>query len=178
MNNTIQDISLNYIKTRKRDKKQTSDSCQELKNIEYKTMLINGHNIKTNIQDYSNNFINDFLNKETSTNNKETWTKLDKTQRIKLLVTYSETLRELHNLTTSQHKILEDYLKTCLERKVLNKTKDVIYNKNTGLIDNIPNLIFNEDAKVFNMKKSDKHVSTIKSLAPKKNNKTIRNDKI
>ncbi len=178
MNNSIEDISVNYIKTRKRDKKQTTDSCQELKNIEYKTMLLNGNNIKTNMPDYSSNFINEFLSKETSTNNKETWTKLDKTQKIKLLVTFSEALKNVHNLTSVQHKQLENYLKICLERKVLNKTKDVIYNKSTGLIDNIPNLTFNEDTKVFNMKKSDKHVSTIKSLAPKKNNKTIRNDKI
>ena len=49
------------------------------------------------------------------------------------------------------------------------------YEKNSSQIISIifeiikPNLIFNEDSRTFNIKKSDKHGNTLKSLAPKKN---------
>ena len=58
------------------------------------------------------------------------------------------------------------------ERKNLTKAKDVNYNKETGIILNIPNLFFNENSRNFYFKKDDKHVSTVKSLPPDKKTKT------
>jgi hypothetical protein len=104
----------------------------------------------------------------------ETWTKLDKTRKLQILIEYGESLQKVHKLTDTQTSKLLDYLKICLERKLFNKSKDVIYNNLLFKIDKIPTLIFNDDNKTFIMKKNDKHISTIKSLAPKKNNKTIK----
>jgi len=167
------DVS-NSIKTRKRDKKNINDSCQELKNIAYRTMLLNGTNIKSTTNDTDSIYISEFLEKETNNKNQETWTKLDKTRKLKILLDYGESLHKEHNLTSLQKTKLMDYLKICLERKLFNKSKDVVYNNLLFKIEKIPTLIFNDENKTFIMKKNDKHISTIKSLAPKKNNKTIK----
>ena len=57
---------------------------------------------------------------------------------------------------------------------MLLKIKDVTYDKDIGEIIDIPNLVFNENTRNFNIKKSDKHISSLRSLAPTKN-KTIKN---
>ena len=58
----------------------------------------------------------------------------------------------------------------------MNKAKDVIYNKDTNEIINIPNFVFLNDTRKFYLKKDDKHVSTVKSLSEKKfkQQKTIK----
>jgi hypothetical protein len=51
----------------------------------------------------------------------------------------------------------------------LYKNKDVTYEKETGILENIPNLQFNNTTRKFSLKKSAQHVSTAKALGPKKN---------
>ena len=59
------------------------DNCKELKNIAYKTMLMNGNNINPIYEDISKNQeITNFLENESSNSKKEIWSKLDKTQKI------------------------------------------------------------------------------------------------
>ena len=67
-----------------------------------------------------------------------------------------------------------------LEKKKLQRTKDVIYNVSTGKITKIPGLIFNKVKNKFSLKRVDKKRSTLKGLAPKSNKKKkkkIRKDK-
>ena len=52
-------------------------------------------------------------------------------------------------------------------------SKDVLYDKETGLIKDIPALFFNKTTKHFTLKNIDKRVTTQKSLPLKKG--TIRN---
>ena len=52
---------------------------------------------------------------------------------------------------------------------------DVIYDKDTGIIKEIPALTYTKSTKHFTLKNIDKRVSTLKSLAPKKTNGTIKN---
>jgi hypothetical protein len=68
-------------------------------------------------------------------------------------------------------------LKDSLDKKKLSKVKDVVYDKDTGLIKEIPALTYTKATKHFTLKNIDKRVSTLKSLAPKKNhgNGTIKN---
>ena len=67
-------------------------------------------------------------------------------------------------LTDSENHKVMTYLLRCLDRKALNKTKDVLYNKEVGIISSIPNLIFETSNRLFILKKDDKHVSTSKCL--------------
>ena len=54
-----------------------------------------------------------------------------------------------------------------LERKKLQRIKDVIYEINTGEIKDIPGLTFNEKNRKFILRKIDKNGSTLRNLAPK-----------
>ena len=66
-------------------------------------------------------------------------------------------------------KTLKMYFIQCLDEQKLLKTKEVIYNKDSREIINIPGLGFNMITHTFYIKNMDpKHVSTIKSLTPKR----------
>ena len=150
------------------------DDCQELRNLEYKNMLMYGNNIKPKESAITHaDIIDDFLKKETAQNKLEQWAKLDKTGKISKLRTYGESLRQKHVLTNAETSKLNTYLLFCLERKYFTKVKDVNYDREKGVLIDIPNLCFNEETRVFAYKKSDKsNTSSLKSLAPKKNNRT------
>ena len=59
----------------------------------------------------------------------------------------------------------------------MQRVKDVNYNKDTGEIKNIPALFFNKPLTHFTLKNIDKRVSTLKGLAPKKKQGTVKNIK-
>ena len=148
--------------------------CQELKNIKYQTMLLTGNGkIKEETKDIKNDKINDFLDEETKLNNKDIWTKLNKTIRIKLLYEYAEVYGKENELSNLQIKSLKQYLKNCLERKQLQNVKDVLYNKEEQKIVSIPNL--NMKDKKFTLKRSERRPSTLKSLVPPKSIKKKKN---
>jgi len=59
--------------------------------------------------------------------------------------------------------------------KKLNRVKDVNYDKETGIIKDIPPLCYIKQTQHFTLKNIDKRVSTLKSLAPKKLQGTHKN---
>ena len=152
-----------------------TDECIELKNIKYKTMLLNGNTFKETRS--SNNLLNleKFLEEEKNNNMNEPWCKLDKTMKIKKLMEYVEIYKKMNQLDEEEEKILIHFLKDCLDRKKLQRVKDVLYDKVEGVIKDIPSISYNKPTKHFTLKNLDKRVSTIKSLTPKKNNATIKN---
>ena len=168
---TLQNINISKTDEKIKDtnEKIKNRECIELKNLEYKNVMMYGNNLKPKDESSNVAFIEDLLEKESQLNKLDLWTKLDKTEKIFKLKAYAKTLVDLHKLNTDEEKKLNLYLVYCLERKYISKIKDVNYNKETGNIESIPNLIFNEDSRTFNIKKSDKHGNTLKSLAPKKN---------
>ena len=165
------------IKKTKSQKK--NDNCQELKNIAYKTMLLNGTDINPKYDNHSNNYkISKFLENESCANKKETWAKLDKTQKIKHLDLYADTLKTKDNLSDTELLNLKKYMIRWLDRKMLMKTREVIYDKENTKIVNIPFLYFNDEDRTYILRKEEKHVSTIKSLSTGKTckSKTIKNN--
>lgn len=170
-NESYDDLDLSDIsnQTIKKD-----DNCKELKNIAYKTMLMNGNNINPIYEDISKNQeITNFLENESSNSKKEIWSKLDKTQKILKFDKYiKNVLKKNYNLQENEISTAKTYLVRCLDRKCLLKSKEVIYDKDSGEILNIPNLHFDSNNRNFLLKKDDKRVSTVKSLpSDKKQNK-------
>ena len=147
-----------------------TDNCQELNSIKYKTMLLQGE-LTTSTETILN--IEGLLEKESVLNKLEPWCKLDKTHKLNKLINYSEELTTKFNLNNEEKEELNKFLALCLEKKNLNKVKDVNYDKDKGVIKNIPNLQFNQALRKFNLKKCDKPVSTIKSLSIKKVSKSL-----
>ena len=119
-----------------------------------------------------------FLENERNNNKSEPWCKLDKTVRSKKLIEFADTYRENNQLDQQEFEALIIFFKDCLDRKRFQKVKDVIYDKETGYIKEIPALSYIKASKHFTLKNIDaKRVSATKSLAPKKTQGTVRNKK-
>ena len=147
---------------------ETQDECLELKNIKYKSMLLNGAPIQETKSSDNLSTLERFLENEKNNNKNEPWSKLDKTAKIKKIIAFAEQYKIDNDITEEENALLVAFLKDCLDRKRLTRVKDVIYDKTTGLIKEIPSLHFNKNNKHFTLKNLDKRVSTLKSLPPKK----------
>jgi hypothetical protein len=160
------------------EEKIYNDECQQLKNIKYKTMLLNGvllHETKSS-NDLSN--LENFLENEKINNSNEPWCKLNKTIKIYKLLEFVNVYSSINSLQEDESKILITFLKDSLNKKKLSRVKDVIYDKTTGTVKEIPALTYIKSNKHFTLKNIDKRVSTLKSLAPKKLTGTIKNKEI
>ena len=113
--------------------------------------------------------IDSFLDKERLHNKTESWVKLDKNVKRQVLHSYAEKYGKEYNMPVKEIKVLKSFFNTCLEKNKLNRTKDVVYNRDTQIISSIPGLFFNKNSKNYTIRANDtKRVSTLKSLAPKK----------
>jgi Holliday junction resolvase len=117
--------------------------------------------------------IDELLEKEKINNKNDNWNKLDKTMKIQKLHAFAEKYGKDNSLAIKNIKMLKTFFNQCLEKNKLNKIKDVVYNKEKHEVESIPSLLFNSTTRNFTLKQTDKRVSTIKSLAPKKTVKKI-----
>jgi len=149
----------------------STEECQELKNIKYKTMLINGNKkaLSSVINDVSN--LDLLLDEETEHSKKESWNKLDKSAKMIKINEYIKKLTVQHKLSGTEIKALKEYLSTNLDKKNLQKNKDVAYIKESGILEGIPNLLFNNSTRKFTLKRQVQQ-SALKSLGPTKTKKT------
>jgi hypothetical protein len=155
---------------------EKNEECIELKNIKYKTMLMSGNVIHETKTSNDMSHLESFLENEKTNNKNEPWSKLDKTLKIKKVVSYAETYATEKEYTEEEKTSLIKFLKDCLDRKKLQRVKDVIYDKTLGEIKEIPALSYNKSSNHFTLKNLDaKRVSTLKSLPPKKLKGTLKN---
>lgn len=141
------------------------EECMELKNIKYKTMLQHNKAIQSNIPSSDN--ISQFLEKEKKINSKKPWTRLQKSVKLDKLQIFANDYSKQTELTKTQSKLLIDFLISSLEKKKLQRTKDIIYDSKTGKIKSIPGLSVNKTSNKFTLKRVDKKKETLKnSLAP------------
>ena len=160
----------------KKIKLKKSDECVELKNIKYQTMLINNTNITNVIKGKVEN-IDNFLNMEKQHNQKQPWCKLGDGTKIKKIYEYVNEYTAKNKLNDDDKKKLKLYLKKCMDRKKLQRVRDVQYNIISQKITNIPGLIFHKEKNKFTLKNVDKKGSTLKSLAPKRRKKKKKDKK-
>ena len=153
-----------------------SDVCQELQNIKYQTMLLN-HNSKIYESTPNTENIEIFLKNEKESNKNKPWSKLSKASKLKKINDYAITYSQEKKLNEQQTKELRTYLLKCLERKKLQRQKDVIYDIETNTIKSITSLIFNKTTNKFTLKRQDKKTSTLKCLPPKKIKKRRKHKK-
>ena len=123
--------------------------------------------------------IESILNNENANCKKEPWCKLDKTTKIKKIVTYvNNIVSKKYELTDAEIGKLEHYLIACLDKIKLQRVKDVDYKKDLGCIQGIPLLHFDNKTRKFTLKRGDKRANTLKSLSkPKKNKRSKKHDK-
>lgn len=168
----------------KKNKKKNQE-CVELKNIQYKSMLLNHQNstVKTKPSEID---IEKYLKHESKLKTKLLWSKLDKSIKIKKLVdfasvwvnkNYTELSKKGDKISTIKEieEVLTKYLKTALQRKKLSKNKEVEYDVENEVIVDIPGLEYKEKRNVFVIKSADKKNATMKNLTPVRRLKEKRN---
>lgn len=155
-----------------------NEECLELKNIKYKTMLLNGNPLKETKSSNNLSNLEKFLEDEKNNNKNEPWCKLNKTIKTQKLEEFVDIYKTNKKLDEEEKELLLGFLKDCLDRKKLLRVKDVTYDKNVGIIKDIPALHYIKSNKHFTLKNVDKRVSTIKSLPVKKTQGTIKNKSI
>jgi hypothetical protein len=154
------------------------EECIELKNIKYKTMLINGVTLNESKASQSMHNLDKFLENEKNSSENEPWCKLNKTIKIKKITEYVvDDYKQQHELDEFECENLIKFLKDCLDRKKLQRIKDVIYDKENGTIKEIPALTYVRTTKHFTLKNIEKRISTLKSLPQNKSSKNTKNHK-
>ena len=153
------------------------ETCQELKNLKYKTMLMNGGQIKDEQTTATSdiNKLDTFLQNDMNTNQKDLWTKLDKTMKMQKIIEYAQDYAENNKLDNTESKKISDFLKECINKKRIHRVKDISYDKDTGKIKDIPGLFYSKTTKKYTLKNTDKRVSTLKNL-PQRNNSNMNMD--
>jgi hypothetical protein len=138
--------------------------------IKTKPTILNGVPVVSS-KIYVNNIDNldKFLENERTCNENDSWSNLDKTAKIRKLNVFALEYAKQHELNEAQSELLGKFLKDALDHKKIQRVKDVVYDKTTGLIKSIPALAFNKPTNHFTLRNVDKRVSTLKSLPPKKN---------
>lgn len=176
MNEPVKNINIED-KNEINENKNSTEECIELKNIQFKTMLMTGVQLTQTKSSQNLNNLDKFLEDEKNSNENEPWCKLNKTIKIKKLIEYVEVYKNENNLNEDESEILIKFFRDCLDRKKLQRIKDVIYDKENGIIKEIPALLYVKSNKHFTLKNIEKRISTIKSLPPKKSHShgTIKN---
>lgn len=119
------------------------------------------------VYDKSNKLSNDndldkLLEKDKKQNEKESWNKLSKTLKLRILNEYADNYASLQNLKDDEKSSLKEFLKKHLIQTKLLKMKDINYNKSTQKIEGITTLLF------------EKNRFTLKKMRLKTANKTVK----
>ena len=138
---------------------------QELKSLKYKHIFLNQMTDDTET-------LEEIIQRDTDRIASLPWNKLDKSTKIKKLNEFSDRIGLTQDLSTSVILGLKSMLKDKMSRKLLQKTKDIVYDKEKGMILDIPNLLFHTETQKYTIRTIENE-SPLHSLAPK--NKTIKN---
>lgn len=114
------------------------------------------------------NKIHDILEKEKHLNKGDSWTKLDKMTKIQKLHQYADKYAEKHKLSEAELVSLKEYLVNCINQSKLQKSKEVLFDKETKDIVDIPSLVLHPANRHFTLRSQDvKRINTLKSMTPK-----------
>ena len=120
----------------------------------------------TDCQELSYNKIDDILENEKNNNKAEVWNKLDKTVKIQKLHVFAEKYGKDNNIPVKDIRNLKLYFNECLNKNKIQKTKDVVYDREKGVISSIHGLLFNTQNRNFTIRNTDsKQVSNVKITA-------------
>jgi len=120
--------------------------------------------------------IEDLLDIEMSREHNETWNKLDKRIKIKKLVAYAEEVGAREMLGTEDMSRLSRQLLSYLDKKLLQRNRDVTYDRETGTITGVPALEWSPGPKRFTLRRAPKP-STATARTRRKAGKIERSDK-
>tara|TARA_B100000902_G_C27223535_1_gene870934 strand:- start:337 stop:870 length:534 start_codon:yes stop_codon:yes gene_type:complete len=149
------------------------EECHDLSNLKYKTLLANGKkNAFPTHKKVDASKIEAILENEMNTQKKLSWSRLDRIDKIQKLCSYAEKYCKENALGGVDLSTMKTYLTAAVNRNRLHKVREVKYNKDTGEVECIPQLLFNKLSRKFTLKRGDKRISTLSSLGAGTNTTT------
>jgi hypothetical protein len=147
-----------------------SKECKEYNSLKYRTMIMTGHNIEDKGgNETSEQQLDSFLLNESQVNKKQTWSKLSKTERLKKLNLFIETdLIALYGLNENETQKLKIFIHGLVERKRILKVNEITYNEESGKIECVHIVLFNENNRRFTLNHN------INSQGSKKTQKKVK----
>ena len=146
----------------------------ELANVHYKTGCLNHGRPAKRDQEA----VDQILETESTSRSGQPWSRLNQTARVAKLKVFAQQYAEKNGHNQGEKEALLQTLLAGLDRRRLCGAREVGYDKETGVVQNIPSLVFQPQARRFTLKRSDKRVSTLKSLGRGKRKRGRRRDKI
>lgn len=133
-----------------------SKECKEYNSLKYRTMIMTGKDIDQKLEhESSQQELDQFLLKEQTANEKQSWNKLSKTERLKKIDIFIKNhFVNQHSLQEEEIESLNVFVNKLLERKKLLKSSELFYNEETGMIEEIPALLFNSKSRRFTLNKN------------------------
>lgn len=135
---------------------EINKECKEYNTLKYRTMIMTGKDIDQKLEcESSQEELDIFLQKEQTANEKQPWSKLSKTERLKKIdIFIGNNLSKQYSLDASEIDDLTIFVNKLLERRKLLKTSELSYNEDTGMIEDIPALLFNGKSRRFTLNKN------------------------
>ena len=133
-----------------------SKECKEYNSLKYRTMIMTGKDIDQKLEhESSQQELDKFLLEEQTANEKQSWNKLSKTERLKKIDIFIKNhIVNQHSLQEEEIETLNAFVNKLLERKKLVKSTELFYNEETGMIEEIPALLFNNKTRRFTLNKN------------------------
>ena len=139
----------------------SQDKNAELNNLRYKTGCLRA---SSGTFQHDPHTVDQILENESSAKTSKPWQRLNRTERVAKLRAYAEARSSAESLSEDESASLISTLLRGLENRRLNGARDVSYDAQTGKVVAIPALTHSQSAKRFTLKRSDRRVSTTKSL--------------
>jgi len=138
---------------------------------------------KVSYQEMASDELDKLLDQEKLQNNSDVWNKLNKTIKLQKLNAFSDVYGLKQKYTEKEIEKLKHFFSDCLEKKKLQKNKDVSYDREKGMVIDVPGLHYQPHLQhTFTLRilenVSTKHVSTVKSLASTKVTKIYVNEDV
>lgn len=118
--------------------------------------------------------IDSILEHENTLNKSENWNKLNKTIKLQKLHVYAEKYGKDHSMSVKEIRNLKQFFNDALTKKKLNKSKDVVYEKQEVI--QVNGLCIHSTTRQFTLRNDSKRVHTLKSLPQKKKENEYNND--
>lgn len=116
--------------------------------------------------------IDELLATQKRQNDNQQWNKIERSTKLKKLYYYAETYGLKQSMDPKDIKALKMFFTSSLNKGRLLKNKEVTYNTEKCVIENIPGLHYNTNTKNFTIRNIEtKHDSTVKSKQKKVVNK-------
>ena len=154
---------------------ETDDSCKDLKTIQYKTQLLKGERKLAKSSKTNSSMIEAILDQERTMTRTVAWARLERSACISKLCNFAIMFGEDNEMTREEIASLVEYLQNAYDRKRLTRARDVLFNKETQNIINIPCLTFNKSSRKFTLSRSDRRTSSSASLGPGRDTRRKKN---